>query len=64
MNNEFQILTAIGICEGRISTGTEIDKAFEWLKEEVAEILSGIEIYDEETEAEKVFNKNHPEANP
>lgn len=45
---EWQIFSAINSCEGRIENGADIDKAFKWLREEVAEIWEGKEIYETE----------------
>lgn len=42
---ELQVIEAINSCEGRISSGAEIAKAFDWLREELAEIKQGKIIY-------------------
>lgn len=41
-----QIYESISLCEGRIANGTAIEKAFEWMKEEVEQILDGVEVHD------------------
>lgn len=43
---EEQIIEAINSAEGRISTGTEIETAFNWLREELQEIMQGVKLYD------------------
>ena len=43
---EHQLYSAIGVAEGRLSTGTDINDAFAWLKEDIAKILKGEIIYD------------------
>ena len=43
---EEQIYTAIGMAEGRLSTGADLTDAFNWLKEDIAKILSGETIYE------------------
>jgi hypothetical protein len=44
-NVEFQIIEAINSCEGRISAGADIGKAFDWLREELEQIKNGGVIY-------------------
>lgn len=45
---EDQIFSAINVAEGRESTGTEIEKVFLWLKDEVLQIFAGKILYDQE----------------
>lgn len=42
---ELQVVEAINSCEGRISSGAAIAEAFDWLREELAEIKQGKIIY-------------------
>lgn len=44
---QFQVNSAILVCEGRISNGAELVAAFKWLQEEIDQIFEGIMIYDE-----------------
>ena len=44
---QYQINSAINSCQGRISCGTDVDKAFEWLQEETDQIFKGDIIYEE-----------------
>jgi hypothetical protein len=50
---EFQIYAIIQGAEGRIDNGAEIQKAFEWLYEELHTFLvTGVELYDYEEQKE------------
>lgn len=41
---ELEILDCISLCEGRISNGADMDEAFQWLKEDIQEIMKGLHI--------------------
>ncbi len=41
-----QVIEAVNSCEGRISCGADVDQAFQWLREELAQIAQGAALYD------------------
>lgn len=50
MNNgqlQYEINSAINVCNGRIENGANIEDAFEWLNDDTVRIFAGEFIYSE-----------------
>lgn len=45
---EWQVYSAIYACQARIENGAEVNLAFTWLQNEIAQINNGEIIYDAE----------------